>query len=221
MNVILLGPPGSGKGTQSDMLRQRLGIPQISTGEMLRAARQANTSLGRQVASYIESGRLVPDDIVVQLIQERLQANDVQHGFVLDGFPRTIAQAESLERMLQQIRMTLDVVINLEVPTQILVSRLQGRRTCEACGSGYHVEFSPSSRGDHCERCGGRLIQRDDDQEATIQSRLQVYHDQTACLVDYYRQRSLLKIVLGQGSIDEIFNAMMSAIQSAKRIDKS
>lgn len=204
MNIILLGAPGSGKGTQSKVLQEKFSIPQISTGDMLRAAKQARTPLGLEAEKFMNAGKLVPDEVVVGLIQERLRASDSQQGFILDGFPRTVGQAEVLDKMLQGMSKSLDAVFNLEVDEEELLRRLSGRRTCERCGTGFHVQFSPPKVEGVCDSCGGRLIQREDDREATIRRRLKIYRDQTAPLVEFYARQGFLQPIQGTGSTDEV-----------------
>ncbi|HEX5033071.1 MAG TPA: adenylate kinase, partial [bacterium] len=176
MILILLGAPGAGKGTQAKLLQEKLKIPQISTGDMLRAAKQAKTPLGLEAEKFMNAGKLVPDEVVIGLIRERLKDADTQNGFILDGFPRTVAQAEALGQLLGGLGRKLDVVLNLEVPEQELVERLTGRRACPQCGAGYHLKFSPPKSDEICDRCGSPLIQREDDKEATIRHRLKVYN---------------------------------------------
>ncbi len=208
MNLILLGAPGAGKGTQAKKLQEKFGIPQISTGDMLRAANKAGTSLGLEAARYMSAGELVPDALVLGLIEERLKETDTLNGFILDGYPRNVSQAQELGLMLDKNGKTLDAVVSLRVPEEDLVSRLAGRRTCSQCGTGYHASFSPPRVEGVCDRCGGELIQREDDQEATIRQRLKVYHSQTAPVVEYYRGKKLLREISGTGSVEEIFNSL-------------
>ena len=208
MRVILLGPPGAGKGTQAKLLIERLGVPQISTGDMLRAAVTAGTPLGREAKRFMDRGALVPDAVIVGLVRERLQAPDCGRGYILDGFPRTVAQAEALDTALNELRAVLDHVLCLEVPSEELIARIAGRRTCRACGAMYHVRFSPSKREGVCDVCGGETYQRDDDREATVRERLAVYADQTAPLVRFYEERGLLRRISGTGEIPEIFARM-------------
>ncbi len=205
MRVILLGPPGAGKGTQAQRLTQKLGIPQVSTGDILRAAVAAGTGLGREAKGYMDQGALVPDSVVIGIIRERLAAPDCARGYILDGFPRTAAQAEALGEMLQALGTPLTAVLSLTVDPEELVRRLGGRRTCGSCGAAYHLETAPPRRAGLCDRCGGGLLQRDDDREETIRKRLAVYREQTAPLVAYYRGRGLLREVDGRGDIDAIF----------------
>ena len=205
MRVILLGPPGAGKGTQAQRLTQKLGIPQVSTGDILRAAVAAGTPLGREAKATMDQGALVPDSVVIGIIRERLAAPDCARGYILDGFPRTAAQAEALGEMLQALGTPLTAVLSLTVDPEELVRRLGGRRTCGSCGAAYHLETAPPPRVGLCDRCGGGLLQRDDDREETIRKRLAVYREQTAPLVAYYRGLGLLREVDGRGDIDAIF----------------
>jgi adenylate kinase len=209
MNLMLLGAPGAGKGTQSKMLQEKLGIPQISTGDMLRAAKQARTPLGLKAESYMAAGKLVPDEVVVGLIRERLSQPDVKKGFILDGFPRNVAQAESLDQLLNDMNVKVDGVVTLEVPEEELIRRLSGRRTCPKCGAGYHLQFSPPKVEGICDQCGGHLVQREDDREETIRRRLKVYRDQTAPMIDFYKKQGVLKSVAGTGKIEEIFRRIV------------
>lgn len=212
MRIILLGPPGAGKGTQAKLLIERLQIPQISTGDMLRAAVKDGTPLGRQAKAYMDHGTLVPDEVIIGLVRERLQAPDCGRGYVLDGFPRTVAQAEALEKTLGELRLNLDHVLCLDVPSEDLVARIAGRRTCRQCGSMSHVRFSPTRRDGACDACGGETYQRDDDREETVRRRLTVYAEQTAPLVRFYEGRGLLRRVAGTGEIGEIFARMVRSL---------
>jgi adenylate kinase len=209
MRIILLGPPGAGKGTQAKLLIERLGVPQISTGDMLRAAVKAGTPLGREAKAFMDRGALVPDSVIIGLVRERLQAPDCARGYILDGFPRTEAQAEALERTLLDLRLTLDHVLCLEVPAEELVARIAGRRTCRGCGAMFHVRFSPAKRDGVCDACGGETYQRDDDREDTVRRRLEVYSQQTEPLVRFYGGRGLLRRIAGTGEIPEIFARMV------------
>jgi adenylate kinase len=215
MKLILLGPPGAGKGTQAKMLTDRFGIPQISTGDILRSAVKEGTPMGVKAKAFMDAGGLVPDEVVVGIVRERLQKSDCTGGFILDGFPRTVAQADALKETLQQLGKNLDAVISLEVDVEALVERLTGRRTCKACGRGYHVKFDPPKVAGTCDACGGELIQRDDDKEETIRKRLEVYHQQTAPLVAYYRTDSLLTSVDGMREIDTVQRQILSALSAA------
>ena len=212
MRIILLGPPGAGKGTQAKLLIERLGIPQISTGDMLRAAVKAGTSLGAAAKAYMDRGGLVPDAVIIGLVRERLQVKDCSRGYILDGFPRTEAQAEALETTLKDLHLTLDRVLCLEVPGEDLVSRIAGRRTCRNCGAMYHLRFSPSKRKGVCDACDGETYQRDDDREETVRQRLLVYEEQTAPLIRFYDGRGLLRRIPGTGEIAEIFARMVKSL---------
>ncbi|MDR1296179.1 MAG: adenylate kinase [Deltaproteobacteria bacterium] len=209
MIVILLGPPGAGKGTQAGALVKRLGFPHVSTGDIFRANLDAGTPLGLEVRGYMAAGELVPDDLVVRLVGDRLSKPDVREkGALLDGFPRTVAQAEALEGFLTAQKAAVDACVLLDVPDSALVERLSGRRVCRGCGQGWHVSFSPPPADLKCPRCGGRIYQRDDDSEATIKSRLGVYHEQTSPLADWYKSRGLLRVVDGQASPAEVGAAL-------------
>jgi len=213
MKLILLGPPGAGKGTQAAMLVERFAIPQISTGDMLRIAVREQTEMGRKAKEYMDSGGLVPDEVVVGIVRDRLQLADCKAGFILDGFPRTAPQADALTRTLSELDKNLDAVISLDVEIEALVERLTGRRTCSDCGKGYHVKFDPPLHENVCDVCSGNLIQRDDDQEATIRNRLDVYQKQTAPLEDYYQQRGLLRSVDGMADMPAVQQQILEALQ--------
>lgn len=212
MRLILLGPPGAGKGTQAKRLVEKYGIPQISTGDMLRAALKAGTQLGKEAKTYMDAGKLVPDSVVVGLIEERIKDADCANGFMLDGFPRTVAQADSLKSVMDKAGLKIDHVVSIEVANEELVERLTGRRTCRSCGSGYHVQFDPSKVEGVCDKCSGELYQRDDDKEETIRNRLKVYADQTEPLIAYYKAAGVLRPIAGTGSIDEIFARITSVL---------
>lgn len=204
MNLILLGPPGSGKGTQARRLAEKLGIPQISTGDILREAVRKRTPLGEQAKAYMEQGKLVPDEIVIGIIKERLGAGDCEKGAIFDGFPRTVIQAEALDRMMEGLGKRVDAVIDIEVSDEEVLQRLTGRRTCRNCGAMYHVVFNPPRREGVCDLCGGELYQRDDDKEETIKNRLKIYREQTAPLKAYYEKKGILKKVKGEAPIEEV-----------------
>ncbi len=216
MRVAFLGPPGAGKGTQARELAREWGVPQIATGDMLREAVAAKTPLGLEAKRYMDQGGLVPDEVVVGATAERLAAPDAARGFILDGFPRTIAQAEALARLLKDAGHALDVVLYFDVSEPELLRRLTGRRVCRACGHTYHLTSSPPKRAGVCDACGGELYQRVDDSEATVRNRLEVYRKQTAPLLDYYRQRNVLTTVSGEGSIEEIRDAIRAAVGAAR-----
>lgn len=206
MNIILLGPPGAGKGTQAKRLIDKYSIPQISTGDMLRAALKEGTALGLEAKKYMDQGALVPDTVVIGLVKERIQKPDCQKGYMLDGFPRNVSQAEALDKMLGELGQKIDHVVSIEVPSSELLGRLTGRRTCKSCGGGFHIMFDPPKKEGVCDKCGGELYQRDDDNEATVSSRLKVYDSQTKPLIDYYSKQSKLRPINGVGSMGEIFD---------------
>jgi adenylate kinase len=210
--VVLLGPPGAGKGTQAKLLQDRFAARQISTGDILRRAVADQSPLGKQAAEYIRRGELVPDRLIIDLVAERLKEKDCETGFVLDGFPRTIAQAQSLEEILKRMGLGLDCVLSVQVPDKLIVERLSGRRTCKGCGALYHVVFDPPKAAETCNRCGGELFQRDDDREETVTNRLKVYEDQTAPLVSYYRERGLLREIDGVGEVEAIGKRVVRAL---------
>jgi adenylate kinase len=216
VRLIFLGPPGAGKGTQAKALAREWGVPQISTGEMLRDAVKAGTPLGREAQRVMESGGLVSDDVMVGIIAERLRQRDASPGFILDGFPRTIAQAEALNRLLKDLGQGLDSVVYFDVPETELIRRLTGRRLCRQCQTAYHLVSAPPKRDGICDRCGGELYQRDDDSEATVRHRLEVYARQTAPLLDYYRGRGLLTTVKADGGVESITAAIRRAVTESK-----
>jgi len=204
MRVVLLGAPGVGKGTQAQRLAQRDRTVRISTGDLLREAVRQQTPLGIEAKRYMDQGTLVPDAVMIGLVREQLSARNGRTGYVLDGFPRTIAQADALNRLLDEARDPLEAVVNLEVAEPELIRRLSGRRSCPNCQRVYHVESAPSAKGANCEACGAALVQRDDDRPETVKNRLKVYHDQTSPLLDYYKKRSLLRSVDGLGTLDVV-----------------
>ena len=209
MNVIFLGPPGAGKGTQAVRVCERLGIPQISTGDILRRAIKEQTPTGLAAKAYIDKGELVPDSVVIDIVRERLAAKDCENGYILDGFPRTVPQAQALATFAK-----IDAVIDIEVSDEKLTERLSGRRVCLSCGGTYHVSRLNGSTT--CEKCGAGLIQRYDDKAETVLSRLKVYHAQTAPLIDFYAEQGLLKAVDGSQPMDDCFSAILSALGEAK-----
>jgi adenylate kinase len=209
--VAFLGPPGAGKGTQARDLAQEWRVPHLATGDMLREAVAAGTTLGREAKGYMDQGALVPDDVIIRMMGERLGKADAGRGFILDGFPRTIAQAEALAKLLKDLGQTLDTVVYFDVSEPELLRRLTGRRVCRACGHSYHMTSNPPKRAGVCDECGGELYQRDDDAETTVRKRLDVYQRQTAPLLAYYRQRSLLATVSGEGPLATIRDAIRAA----------
>lgn len=212
MNLILLGAPGAGKGTQSKLICERHQIPQISTGDILRAARKNKTELGQLAEKYMVEGKLVPDEVVIGIVKERLTQDDCQKGFILDGFPRTTAQADALTAMLQDLNREIQSVVNIEVPKDSLVKRLAGRRVCSQCGATFHVEFSPTQSEGICDKCGGEVIQRKDDHESTILERLSVYEQQTQPLIDYYKNKNLLQTIEGTGEVSQVQDRIEQAL---------
>lgn len=214
MRIVLLGGPGSGKGTQAKKLVDKLGIPQISTGDIFRAALKEGTPMGLKAKTYMEKGELVPDEVVIGVVEERLAKPDLAKGYMLDGFPRTLPQAEALDGILASLGQSIDHAVLVDVPDEELVARLSGRRTCRnsACGAMFHVMFNPPKQEGVCDVCGSELYQRDDDKEATIRERLAVYNKQTAPLIDFYEKKSLLRRVPGVGPIDEIFAGICKAV---------
>ncbi|MCL6621316.1 MAG: adenylate kinase [Syntrophobacterales bacterium] len=207
MNLILLGGPGAGKGTQAKKLIDKYQIPQISTGDILRAAVKEGTEMGRKAKEYMDAGKLVPDEVVIGIIRDRLAQPDCRKGFILDGFPRTVPQAEALDKVLAEMNSKIDHVISIDVDEEELVTRLTGRRTCKNpdCGQMYHIKFNPPKKEGVCDKCGSELYQRDDDNEATVRSRLATYNQATKPLIDYYQAKGLLRPIKGVGSIDDIF----------------
>lgn len=211
-DLILMGPPGGGKGTQAQRLTQELGIPQISTGDILRGAVRAGTELGQKAKQFMDAGELVPDDVIIGIVKDRLQEDDAQKGFILDGFPRTVTQADALGKMLGEADRKIERVINFVVPDEEIVQRITGRRMCRECGATYHVSFDPPSKEGACDKCGGELYQRDDDTEETVRKRLDVYRDQTAPLIDYYSKQGIVREIEGVGPVDEIAERIKSAL---------
>jgi adenylate kinase len=213
MRIILLGPPGAGKGTQAKDLVNKYGIPQISTGDILRKNLAEKTPLGLEAKKFMDAGGLVPDSVVIGIVKERLKEADCKKGYILDGFPRTVPQAEELDKALAEMDTPLDKVLSIEVQDEELVKRLSGRRTCRSCQEGYHVMFKAPKVADKCDKCGGELYQRDDDKEEAIKNRLVVYQSSTAPLIAYYTGKGLLRAVDGVGSMGDILNRMVAALE--------
>ena len=209
MRLILLGAPGAGKGTQAEVICNTLNIPAISTGNILREAKAKGTPLGLEAATYMDSGKLVPDELVINILKERLKEDDCQNGFILDGFPRTVPQAEALDQM----GVVIDRVVDLEVPDDKIMARLSGRRVCEKCGSSYHVLYKPTKVEGVCDRCGGKTVQRKDDAPETIKERLEVYHAQTEPLKDYYKKTGKLVVVEGQEEVADTTAMTLKAVE--------
>ncbi len=216
MRVIFLGPPGAGKGTQARRAVVRWGVVQIATGDMLREAVAAGTELGRQAKRHMDAGELVPDDVIIGLMAETLARPEARKGFVLDGFPRTLGQAEALDRLLEERGLALDRVVVFRISEAELVMRMTGRRVCRQCGRNYHAVFSPPARDGACDACEGPLYQRTDDEEATVRRRLAVYERDTRPLVDHYRRRGLVEEVSGEGPGDQVFEAVVRAVESGR-----
>jgi adenylate kinase len=212
MKLVIFGPPSAGKGTQAQKLSKQYGIPQVATGDLLRKAVADKTPLGLRIKSYLDQGKLGPDEVIVQLIKERVAKPDCKNGFLLDGFPRTMGQAKELERMTD-----IDLVLSIVVDFEALVERAVGRRTCPKCSAVYHIKFNPPMNAGVCEKCGSKLIQRDDDKEDTVRNRLKVYQEQTAPLIEYYRKKGKLVDVDGSGGIDAVYSQMVKAISHMKR----
>lgn len=213
MNIIMLGAPGAGKGTQAKYINTKYNIPHISTGDIFRANIKAKTPLGMKAKEFMDQGLLVPDDLVVDIVVDRLDQDDAKAGFVLDGFPRTIPQAEALEKALTDKGLKIDAAINVDTPDDLIIGRLSGRRVCVECGATYHIAGNPPKEEGICDACGAKLIQRDDDQEETIMKRLEVYHKQTQPLIDFYDTRSVLKNVDGTKSIEDTQKAIESILE--------
>lgn len=208
MKLIMLGAPGAGKGTQAAIICEKYSIPTISTGAIIRAAIRGGTPVGKQAKDFIDKGLLVPDEVVIGIIKERLTEDDCKNGFILDGFPRTTAQADALEKM----GIAIDYAVSIEVDDSIILDRLGGRRECSSCGATYHIKYNPSKAGEKCEKCGGELITRPDDCEETIMSRLKVYHETTEVLKDYYEKRGKLIKINGDAGVDEITKEIFAAL---------
>ncbi len=212
MRIVLLGPPGAGKGTQAKLMHERIGLSHISTGDLLRAAVAERNELGQAAQAYMVRGELVPDALVIDMINQHLQQNGGARNFMLDGFPRNVTQAEALEQLLAHQQIPLDHVVSLEVSREELVRRLSGRRTCSRCGAMYHVILDPPTAADVCDRCGGALFQRDDDREETIRARLQVYDAATAPLTAFYRARGLLRPIDGTGTTAQVLERVLTQV---------
>lgn len=213
MYILLMGPPGAGKGTQAERLIEKYNIPQISTGDMFRAAVKNGTPLGLEAKKYMDSGRLVPDEVTIGIVRERLSEKDCRDGFILDGFPRTTAQAVSLDAILRELQITLNGVINIAVPDEELIRRTTGRLICKTCGATYHKEFNPPKVAGKCDKDGGELYQRDDDREETVRQRLEVYGTQTKPLIDYYKNNGHYVEINGLQPMGKVFDDIVSALE--------
>ena len=208
MNIIFFGAPGAGKGTQAEIVSEKMNIPTISTGAIIRAAIKAGTDMGKSAQSYIEKGNLVPDEVVIGIIKDRLDEDDCKNGFILDGFPRTIPQAEALDEMGVRI----DTVLELHVPDEEIVTRMSGRRVCPKCGATYHTKYNPSTAGDKCDKCGDVLSIRKDDAPEVVKSRLVVYHNETEPLKEYYGKKGIVKTVIGQEQLEDTTKLTLEAL---------
>ncbi|MCM8790118.1 MAG: adenylate kinase [Candidatus Omnitrophica bacterium] len=216
MRLVLLGPPGAGKGTQSVVLANKYGLPHISTGDILREAVREGLPLGLEAKAYMDRGELVPDKVVTGIVAERLKKPDTRPGFILDGFPRTLKQAEELDKALKAMSSGIDIVLYFATSPEVAIERLTGRRVCKSCGFNYHVKNMPPKKEGVCDRCGGELFQRPDDTEATVRNRLKVYEDQTKPLIDYYMKQGILKRVSGDMGVDELFKVLSKIFSDAK-----
>lgn len=212
MRIIILGAPGAGKGTQASMLTEKLNIPHISTGDIFRSNIKNGTLLGRKAKEYMDRGALVPDDVTIGIVQDRLKAEDCRNGFLLDGFPRTIPQAEALDRAIAEMGRKLDKVLNIHVDDEKIIERLSGRRVCPSCGTSFHTVNKTSCKEGICDVCGAGIIQRDDDKEETVRNRLKVYHNQTEPLIEYYRKKGILAIAEGHGKIEDTSREVLKAL---------
>ncbi|MBR5338256.1 MAG: adenylate kinase [Lachnospiraceae bacterium] len=212
MKIIMLGAPGAGKGTQAKMIADKYGVPHISTGDIFRANIKEGTELGKKAKTYMDQGLLVPDELVVDLVVDRVKNPDCAKGYVLDGFPRTIPQAECLDKALSEMNDSMDYAINIDVPDDNIITRMGGRRACVGCGATYHVVNIPPKKEGICDRCGGELILRDDDKPETVKKRLDVYHEQTQPLIDYYTKKGIIKDVDGTKPMDDVFNAIVKIL---------
>lgn len=214
MNILLMGAPGAGKGTQASALSERLAIPHISTGDMFRKAVGEGTALGLEAKRYMDSGNLVPDEVTIGIVRERLAESDCENGFMLDGFPRTVGQAEALDEMLKGLNKKLDAVLEIKVPFEILTDRITGRRICKDCGATYHVHFHPPTKDGECDKCEGVLYQRKDDNESTVVNRLAVYEESTAPLLGFYKEQGILIQIEGNRPTLEVTESILSHLES-------
>ncbi|MEU5402585.1 adenylate kinase [Streptomyces sp. NPDC005963] len=222
MRIVLVGPPGAGKGTQAAYLAENLSIPHISTGDLFRANISKGTDLGRKAKSYMDKGELVPDEVTIGMAKDRMEQPDAVNGFLLDGFPRNVSQAEALDEMLKSEGMALDGVLDLEVPEDEVVKRIAGRRICRNDSSHvFHVTYAPPKEDGRCDVCGGDLYQRDDDSEATVRKRLEVYHTQTEPIIDYYRGQGLVVTISALGKVTDVTERAMEALSKTAKADKA
>ena len=214
MNVLLMGPPGAGKGTQADLIKDRYPIPHISTGDMFREAVSTGTELDKEAKKYMDSGKLVPDEVTIGIVQERLAQDDCKEGFLLDGFPRTVKQAEALDQVLAKLGKKVEAAINITVPEDILYERMSGRISCKDCKTVYHLKFNPPAKAGICDKCGGELIQRSDDQGDTVKRRLEVYAEQTNPLIEYYEKQGVLNDIDGNRDSQAVFADIVKVMES-------
>ena len=214
MKIIMLGAPGAGKGTQAKMIAEQYNIPHISTGDIFRANIKNGTELGKKAKEFMDKGLLVPDELTVQLLLDRVASEDCKNGYVLDGFPRTIPQADVLDSELTKLGDKVDFAVNVDVPDENIVRRMSGRRACLKCGATYHIEHIPPKTEGICDKCGSELVQRDDDKPETVQNRLSVYHEQTQPLIDYYDKKNILKTVDGTKDMQEVFNEIVNILNA-------
>ena len=214
MKIIMLGAPGAGKGPQAKMIAEKFGIPHISTGDIFRANIKNGTELGKKAKEYMDKGQLVPDELTVEILLDRVAADDCKNGYVLDGFPRTIPQADVLDKELTKLGDKVDFAINVDVPDENIVRRMSGRRACLKCGATYHIEHIPPKKEGICDKCGSELVQRDDDKPETVQNRLSVYHEQTQPLIDYYNKKNILKSVDGTKDMQEVFSDIVNILNA-------
>ncbi len=215
MRLVFLGAPGVGKGTQAEMVAAKLSIPKISTGDLLRTGVAQKTRLGLEAQQYMTRGELVPDNVVIGLVEEKIASSECEKGFILDGFPRTILQADALSSILRNQEVSLDRVIYFVIPREEVVRRLSGRRSCSACSAVYHVDYVPPKQEGHCDECGAALVQRSDDKRETVESRLVVYEEQTAPLINYYREKNVLAELDGTGSLEEVQERLLALVSGA------
>ena len=213
MNMIFLGLPGAGKGTQAKKVSSKYNIPHIATGDIFRNAIKNETPLGKKAKSFIDKGELVPDDVTIGIVRNRLKEDDCKDGFILDGFPRTINQAKALDEIMEELNTKIDLALYIKVPEKELIKRLSGRRVCEDCGATYHVEFNPPEKEGICDKCGGKLIQRSDDKEETVKNRIEVNREKTEKLIKYYNKEGILETIESSGGIDQVFNKVTSIIE--------
>ena len=212
MKIIMLGAPGAGKGTQAVKIAEKYSIPHVSTGDIFRANIKQNTQLGQKAKEYMDKGALVPDEITIGMLLDRIHEADCEKGYVLDGFPRTIKQAQSLADELTKLGENVDAAIDIEVPDENIIDRMSGRRVCKGCGATYHITYSPSKKGDTCDSCGDSLIIRDDDKAETVKARLATYHEQTEPLIEFYKKADILKVIDGTQDMSKVFDDIVVAL---------